>query len=941
VSGRRVRVTAGALIAALLVCAGAAGAATRYDPRLRFRTISTPRFDIHFHQGGETLARRLARIVEEAAAEIDRSIGPPAGRVQVILVDQHDLANGWATPLPYNTIEINAASPSAEATIGNTDDWLRLVFVHEYAHIAHLSQAGGWIGGLRRVFGRHPVLFPNLYQPLWAIEGIATWQESASTGQGRVPAGDFRLVLERAAAGGRFDPIDRAGGGNVDWPTGMTPYLYGAYFHEFLTARYGAESLRRLSGETARRPPYLASLAYRRVFGRSLGALWRDFAEATRDEAAAPGAGAARLTYHGFNVSGPRHGPDGRIFYSASSPRHFPALMEVRAGEVPRKVTTRYLGHSIGIAGDRLVVDEIDAVRSVGLQSDLYVVDPASGERRRLTREGRAADPDVAADGRIVCTIQTTEGRALALLAGASQATLPEILVQEAFTDFASPRWSPDGRAIAAERRRVGGPSEIVLVDPDDGAARVLASLSDGRSASPAWTPDGAHVLFAAAVGAGPFRIYRVDVAGGTVELLDGTGANARSPDVAPDGRTLVFVGYTVDGYDLFTLPLAGADWRAVPVPDETEADGSTAKAELSLPTSAPDIDVRGYSPLRTLVPTSWTPIVESDAGDLVIGAAVGGVDALGRHGYAVQAAWSTDGRPDWQVAYAYDRWRPTLFAAASADTDSWGEGTYTAREMAAGLFLRVSRVRVTHATLVAFQRTDETGACETCAAASAVRQRRAALRLGWELSNARAFGYSVSPEEGGRLSATMEAPRRAFGSDGDGVTLTADVRLYRRVGPPHAVVAWRAAAAGSWGDLEAGRIVSASGSGPQRPGLQFGRGAVGLLRGYPEDQVAGRRAAVVNLDYRVPIARIGRGLGTAPFFLRHLHGALFFDAGHAWTGDPRWADLRMSVGAELSADSVVGFVLPVTFTAGAAWRRDGQHGPRDVAAFGRIGRAF
>ena len=213
------------VLGVLLLDAAVAAAATRYDPKLRFRTISTNRFDIHFHQGEESLARRLAGFVEAAAAEVDAAVGAAVGRIQIILVDQDDLSNGWATPIPYNTIEIAAASPPAESAIGNTEDWLRLVFVHEYAHIAHLSRAGGWIQGLRRGFGRLPPLFPNLYQPIWAIEGLATWQESRVTREGRVRAGDFRLWLDRATAARRFEPIDRANGGNVDWPGGNGPYL--------------------------------------------------------------------------------------------------------------------------------------------------------------------------------------------------------------------------------------------------------------------------------------------------------------------------------------------------------------------------------------------------------------------------------------------------------------------------------------------------------------------------------------------------------------------------------------------------------------------------------------------------------------------------------------------------------------------------------------------
>ena len=38
--------------------------------------------------------------------------------------------------------------------------------------------------------------------------------------------------------------------------------------------------------------------------------------------------------------------------------------------------------------------------------------------------------------------------------------------------------------------------------------------------------------------------------------------------------------------------------------------------------------------------------------------------------------------RPDWHIAYAYDRWRPTFFAAYSDDTDGWREGEVRTREV-------------------------------------------------------------------------------------------------------------------------------------------------------------------------------------------------------------------------------------------------------------------
>src|SRR5262245_50521715 len=128
-SGRR---AAAGMLLLLALPPSPARAATRYDPRLTFRTISTARFDIHFHQGEEALARRLARIAEDVATQLARELGRPAGRVHVVVVAQGDLSNGWATPVPYNLIEITAVPPPGGSTIGNTEDWLRLVFSHEY-----------------------------------------------------------------------------------------------------------------------------------------------------------------------------------------------------------------------------------------------------------------------------------------------------------------------------------------------------------------------------------------------------------------------------------------------------------------------------------------------------------------------------------------------------------------------------------------------------------------------------------------------------------------------------------------------------------------------------------------------------------------------------------------------------------------------------------------
>ena len=268
----RICAGAGVVFIAVSAMSTALGASERYDPRLRFRTISTQRFDIHFHQGEEAMAKRLAVVAEQVAKEMESRLGRPRMRVNVILVDQTDLSNGWATPVPYNLIEIVAAAPRAETIIGNTSDWLRLVFTHEYTHVLHLERSRGWASVIGRPFGRLPLFYPNLFLPPMMIEGIATYEEGGRTSEGRPAAGDFRMIVDRAAAAGRFPSLARAGNDLVDWPSGHTRYVFGAYFN-----RVPRENLRRcVTGTPGQRNRSAAALL--RVAGIPKGlrkAAWR------------------------------------------------------------------------------------------------------------------------------------------------------------------------------------------------------------------------------------------------------------------------------------------------------------------------------------------------------------------------------------------------------------------------------------------------------------------------------------------------------------------------------------------------------------------------------------------------------------------------------------------------------------------------------------------
>jgi hypothetical protein len=972
----------GLAAAILLGCsAGPVAASSRYDPSLHFRSLTTPHFVIHFHRGEERLAVRLAAIAEQVHGRLTARLKhTPRGRTHVVFVDQGDQAMGWATPTPRNTIELSAVWPHPTEAIGNTDDWLTLVFTHEYAHILHVGQSEAWAAAARRVFGGVPFAFPNLYLPQWQIEGLATYEESRLTGRGRLFGGDFRMLVDEEARTASFEPIDRVNGGLVDWPSGTAGYAYGAYFHEYLASRFGEVRFGELARRTAGQVPYTGGRAFARVFGESLGDLWRGFAKQRQDATGETGTGrpsATRLTHHGFVVVGPRFferlasGGDSartmnrsRVVYSVRNPDGFPSLLSVGLdGSSPVRIADRFGGDRVSVAADAIYFDQLELRANVALGSDLYRLDRVTGRVDRLTRGARLSEPDVSPAGSsLVCIAIHPDRRDLARFDLADHRV--RIILSQADTQFSTPRWSPDGRSIAVARQSLRGASEIVVVDAHTGVVRVMASLTRARHVTPVWTPDGRTILFAADRD-GRFNVYAVDLDGRvqnpdaparTVWRVTRLSGGATEPDISADGRTIVYVGYTPGGFDLFTIPFDRSAWDSVTEQDPQEGESARSSESSAFDGPMPPAAAASaYQPLKTLLPYYWLPRIETDANATRCGFSTGGADVLVRHSYSVSAAWPICGRserdlpghPDWSAAYVYDRWLPVFFAAASGEISSAafpGDPASSAprrvwrerRAVSAGMSLPFRRVRFSHSWLSAF--TYERDAFDERAAAT---RHRPALQLGWRFTNAREYGYSIGPERGLIAVVTTEHVRRALGASGNAGAVTAQIRAYLPIGPPHAVLAIRTGAATSSGNERVRRAFELGGDGPSQAVPDFGGGLLSLMRGFPRGAFSGWHLGLVNLDYRVPLMRPERGRGILPIFLRTFYGSAFVDIGDAWNRHFAGRDLKTSVGFELSCDLVLGYSFPLTVTSGLAWGRDGHTGVDRMAPFVRVGRAF
>ena len=451
------------------------------------------------------------------------------------------------------------------------------------------------------------------------------------------------------------------------------------------------------------------------------------------------------------------------------------------------------------------------------------------------------------------------------------------------------------------------------------------------------------------------FNLAELSLDGSRSRQLTHTTGGATAPDVAPDGKTIVFVGYTTTGADLFSMPYPDNVVQAF----RPAVAAVESSVEATAPTTEPPArPITGYSPLPTLKPTSWMPVVETGNQQIRVGAGISGFDLLGYHAYAATATWlvsspagspgTNAATPDWQLYYLYNRWRPALYAAATSDTsffdgpatDGGTAAPATRRErlLEGGVVVPFRHTRIQHAGRVSIARS----AVDYSLATGALSRDRTPIRAAWQTLSAHEYEYSISRERGVAAGATVEAVRRSLGSSADATTATADVRAYLPGLALHHVVAVRLGGGRSSGDATVGRTFLLGGDSPGAGVNDLGSGAFTLLRGFSPNTFPGSRIAIANAEYRWPIARPQRGHGTWPLFLHTVHAAVFADAGHAWTQTFRSSAIKTSAGAQLSAHLVAGYFAPLTVSAGAAWGHDGSGTLADrVTGYFRVGKAF
>lgn len=932
-------------------------ASAQLVPHDRWFTIETPRFRVHFPKPLEAEARRGAVDAERAWAELDTELKAPRGKIDMVIADNVDYVNGYASSFPSNRIVIFVHPPIDTPELRNYDDWSRLVITHELAHIFHLDRAEGIWGAARKVFGRHPALFPNAYQPSWVVEGLAVYYESRVTGAGRLEGSEHYMIARAAAEAGHLPRLGELSLSTSRFPGGEVVYAYGGQLFDYLARTRGPETIPKFLDVTSRVIlPLSLNRRSKRAFGISFQNAFRDWGDSLMRVArpSDPLPGWRELTTEGRSVEFPRWVSDTTILYTASTGRDVPAAYSVTlSGKVTRLGRRNALDANVVTPDGSILFSQPDYVDAFHFRTDLFL--QKDGVQRRLTRGARLAHPDVNRTGAIVA-VQSVPGSTRLVRVSPDGSIITPITSGTAEVQWAEPRWSPYDASIAAVRVSRGGMSDLVILDTLGSVKRILLS-ERAVIATPSWGAPGE--IFYSSTRSGVQQVYRVSTINpGRHGLISRASTGLFNPELSPDGGRLAALSFRFDGYHVgySSAPAnAAAGIAEAPRSPRTGCTTCLLESKVSDPFALADIGpARRYSALRSLAPRYWEPLLalSSETGNS-FGAATGGNDVIDRHSYYAQAAYNTTYREaEAFVGYQYaGLGQPFLNLSGSQEWERFrlenesGEkvGDLARRDRTIGLSASLIRPRVRTAASFAvggevetrqYQSTPDTLLPLLPELYRSVRTYPSVFTsAAW--TNTRRPALSISREDGISVSAIARHRWQEGAPAGGSRSIVSTLAAYKSLGFrgfAHHVVALRGAA----GFADKRAITSFSAGGLSGGSLEVLSGvAVGTerrtfgVRGFPPSAEQGIRAFAGTAEYRMPIAAPSRRLPYIPLLFDRISVAGFAEAGRAYCpagsggsqvcSPDRGGPWLASVGGELDLDTALQYDLPVRFRLGVA----------------------
>lgn len=580
----------------------------------------------------QEITQRAMPLLEQAEALLDHNVG----EVAVSVGNVSDFANGTATVLPGNIVNLYTSYPRRGALL-SMNDWLNSVILHEMVHVVQLSQSSGLAHSVERVLGRHFFTIPNGLVPRWLAEGIAVWAESSVT-DGRAVSPDYLGKLRMLSQAGLPRLQDLAI--NSAMPVEGDQYLIGSAFMRFITDQYGEQAVRNWVHGMGKMPiAGFYDTAYRNTFGQHMLADWQVFeqwlAKQANQELAAIGDPVAGELIAKGRIGAPRIGDNEQLWFVED---HI---------ESARLLRSR------------------DGIQQIELPAGVSDIQFRNNQWQALRMRDcgeRLGSELIAFDGANWQVLEKCQGL-VELVAGSNDLSIQ-------FDGELYQLVNDSGESIPTPERTLSAAAwqnELVILVKDADTQEIYQrqqnswrSLNVAELAPTSVAINGQDIYFISGVN-GVDNIWRASDKQPVSRVTGGV------TNIAASGETLWFRQLDPQWYALNELARAtSVDSATLPSPVQTSAN-------LDLSQSAPsreDFTSRPYRPVFAMRPVNWLPIVTNG-----VGASVNFSDALGQHNANIAARTDFDEfqlnlgyqLPNWSLAARFGQ-----LITSTEETSQW-----------------------------------------------------------------------------------------------------------------------------------------------------------------------------------------------------------------------------------------------------------------------------
>ncbi|SHM23697.1 hypothetical protein SAMN05216524_1011246 [Mucilaginibacter sp. OK098] len=544
-------------------------------PSIKWKQVNTPAAKVIFPVGLDSMAIKVANIVQQMNGVIQPTIGYKQKQVSIVMQNQTTVANAYVGLAPFRS-EFFLTPEQNSFDVGSLP-WNEQLAIHEFRHVQQYNNFNVGVSHLLKVlFGEGGQALGNgLAIPDWFFEGDAVFNEThvSEQGRGRLPYffNGFRSLW---AEGKDYSYMKIRNGSYRDYVPDWYPlgYMLVSYGRE----KYGDDFWKKVTHDAAafKGGFYPLQRAIKKYSGKDFETFRNDglnhFKKAFGLYASygniLPKADTSFAKHHKHfdaNREYPAFVNDSTLIYLKSTYDHIPVFV-IKSGNIERNISVRdvsiddYFAYRDGkIIYSAYRPDVRWNYRNYG---ELVLLDINTGEEQKLTRKTKYFSPAFSDDGKTIVTVEeATSGKSDLHLINTADGKLIAVIPNKQGLFYTYPKFYGADKVISAVRNSKGKMS-LAMIDIKTGDAKYLLPFSYQPIAFPVVKND--TVYFTVASGKDD-NLYALNITTGKLYCQAGynhTGSfGFYQPAVSE--RSFAWVGFAAEGFKVIEAKREDLKW--------------------------------------------------------------------------------------------------------------------------------------------------------------------------------------------------------------------------------------------------------------------------------------------------------------------------------------------------------------------------------------------